>query len=147
MIAGTAFCANAAAGHAAGDRLILNDEVHDLVDLHAHLLQSFALSDRAGHTVKDKALCAVRLSQALLHDADDDIIGHQSTGVHKTFCLFAHRRAFLNGCTQNVAGGNGRDAQLIAEDLCLSSLAGAGGAQKDQFHRTFPFSYSKNPLW
>ena len=147
MIAGTAFCANAAAGHAAGDGLILNDEVHDLVDLHAHLLQSFALSDRAGHTVKDKALCAVRLCQALFHDADDNIVRHQSTGIHKTFCLFAHRRAFLNGCTQNVAGGNGRDAQLIAEDLCLSSLAGAGGAQKDQLHRTFPFSYSKNPLW
>ena len=36
--------------------------------------------------------------------------------------------AVLDGGTQNVAGGNGRDAQLIAEDLCLSSLAGAGGA-------------------
>ena len=147
MVAGAALCADAAAGHTAGDGLVGHDQVHDLIDVHAHLLQGLALSDGARHTVEDKALFAVRLCQALFHDADDNIVRHQSTGIHKTFCLFAHRRAFLDGGAQNVAGGNGRDAQLIAEDLCLGTLASAGSAQKDQFHRTFPFSYSKNPLW
>ena len=115
------------------------DELETYIENLPDLYRGYQKALKAAHKMDyDDQLCFA---------LQNHVVRHQSTGVHKAFCLFAHRGAVLDGGTQNVAGGNGRDAQLIAEDLCLSSLAGAGGAQKDQFHRTFPFSYSKNPLW
>ena len=98
------------------------------------IIQGFALGDGARHTVKDKAIHAVRLCQALFHDSDDDIIGNQSTGVHKAFCLLPHRGAVFHGGTQNITGRNGRDCQFIAEDFCLGALTGARGAQQHDVH-------------
>lgn len=59
---------------------------------------------------------------------------------------FCHRRAFLDGGAQNVAGGNGRDAQLIAEDLCLGPLAGRRGRPKGSVSSHIPFLLFQEPF-
>src|SRR5699024_9621573 len=63
MIACTALGADAAAGHPLEDRLVGHDQINDLVDLHPHLLQGFALGDGARHAVEDEPFRAVRLRQ------------------------------------------------------------------------------------
>ena len=98
------------------------------------LVQGLSLADGAGHAVQDIAIGAVGLSQPLGHDADDHGVRNQLTGVHIGLGLQPGGGAVLNGGAEDVAGGNGRDVQLGAEDLGLGAFAGAGGAQHDQLH-------------
>ena len=161
VVAGTALGAHTAACHACFDRGILNQQVDDLIDLDTKLLKRFGLSDDARHTIQNKTVRTVGSGQALLDDAKDDFIRNERTRVHKTLCFQPHRGTVLNGGTQDVAGGNGGDVQLIGQDLGIGAFAGARGAQQDQFHRCSPFhssstsdqsplaelvNYSKKPL-
>ncbi len=79
------------------------------------------------------------LCQTLLQDADDDLIGHQCAGVHEALGLQAHLGTILHGSTQDVAGADGGDVQLCADDLGLRALTGTRCAQQDQIHRIAPF--------
>jgi hypothetical protein len=45
--------------------------------------------------------------------ADDDVVTHESAGVHHLLGLDAQRRAGLDGCTQHVAGGDLGNAELL----------------------------------
>ena len=81
------------------------------------------------------------LSQALGHDADDDLVGDQLARVHIGLGLQPDGRAVLDGGAEDVAGGDGGDAQLGTEDLSLGAFAGAGGAQQDQLH-----THDQSPL-
>ena len=128
MVAGTALFADAAAAHALHDHIVLDLQLQHLVDADAHGLDGLGLSDGAGHTVQNEAICAVRLSQTLFQDADDDLIGHQSASVHEALCLQAHLGAFLDSSAQDVAGADGGDVQLCADDLGLGAFARAGCA-------------------
>ena len=50
---------------------------------------------------------------------------------------------------EHVAGGYGRDPQLLAEDLCLGAFARTGCTQQDQFHThncDISQTYSRKPL-
>ena len=104
----------------------------------AHLLDGLCLCDGAGHTVQDEAVCAVILGQAVLQDANDNLIGDQCAGVHEALCLQAHLGAVLDSSAEDVAGADGGDVQLCADDLSLRAFACAGGAQQNQIHRNSP---------
>ena len=88
-------------------------------------LQGFGLGDGTGHTVQDITAGAVGLGQPLLNDADDDLVGNQLAGIHIGLGLQADGRTGLDGGTEDVTGGNGRDVQLTGEDLGLGAFAGA----------------------
>ena len=94
--------------------------------------------------IEDEAAGAVRLGQPLLDDADDDAVGHQLALVHVGLGLQAHGAAVADGGPEHVAGGDGGDIQLTAEDIRLCPLARTGGAQKDKLHGRSP--YSRKPL-
>ena len=128
MVARAALFAHAAAAHPVKDDVLVHCQVQHLVDADAHLLNGLGLGDGAGHAVQDEALCAVRLGQPLFQDADDDIVRHKAAGVHVALGLQAHLGALLDGGAQDVAGGDGRDAQLGGEDLGLGALARTRGA-------------------
>ena len=128
VVAGAAGAAHAPPAHAAEDLLLADLDGDDGVKDDARLLQGLGLGDGAGHPVQDIAVLAVVLGQALVHDADDDLIGHQSAGVDIRLGLQAGGRAVLDGGAENIAGGDGGDAQLPAEDLRLGTLPGAGSA-------------------
>ena len=139
VVAGTALFADAAAAHALHDHIVLDLQLQHLVDADAHSLNGLGLGNGAGHAVQDEAVGAVGLCQTLLQDADDDLIGHQCAGVHEALCLQAHLGAILHGSTQDVAGADGGDVQLCADDLGLRALTGTRCAQQDQIHRIAPF--------
>ena len=128
VVAGAALLADAAAAHPVKNHVLVHGQVQNLVDPDAHPLDGLGLGDGAGHAVQDEALGAVGLCQPLFQDADDDIIRHKAAGVHVTLGLQAHLGALLDGGPQDVAGGDGRDAQLGGEDLGLGALARTRGA-------------------
>ena len=139
MVACAALLADAAAAHALHDHIVLDLQLQHLVDADAHGLNGLGLRDGAGHTVQDETIGTVCLRQTILQNADDDLIGHQRTGVHEALGFQAHLGAFLHSRTQDVAGADGRNVQLCADDLCLCALAGARCAQQNQIHRMAPF--------
>ena len=124
MIAGAAALADAPAAHTGDDLLIGNLDGDHGVEADTGLLEGLGLGDRAGHAVQNVAVRAVRLLQALVDDADDDLIGHQLTGVHILLGLEARRSPILHGSTQNVASGDGRNIQLLLQNFGLSAFAG-----------------------
>ena len=109
-----------------------------MVKVDACCFQGFRLSDGAGHAVQDVAVLAVRLLKPFGDDADDDFVRNQLAGIHILLGLQTYGGAVLDGGPQDVAGGDGRNVQLFADDLSLCAFAGAGSAQQDQFHNNLP---------
>ena len=54
--------------------------------------------------------------------------------LHKTLRLDAERRAAFNRVSQNLPGGDLRDALLCSQALRLSPLADTGRSEKDKTH-------------
>ena len=100
-----------------------------MIELDTGCLKSFRLRDRAGHTVEDVALFAVRLSQTLFDDADNDLIGNQMAFVHIGLGLHSGGGTFLNRRTENITGGDCRDPKLTGDDSGLCAFAGARSTQ------------------
>ena len=127
MERGAAVLAGPAAGHALDDGLIRDLDREGGVDVDAVLLQRFRLRDGTRHAVEDIPIGTVGLGQTLADDADDDVVRNELAAFHIGFCFQTHGRAVFHGRTQDVAGGNGGNVQLAAEDLSLRSLACTGG--------------------
>ena len=83
--------------------------------------------DGPGHAVQDVALFAVALGKPLGDNPDNDFIRHQLARVHKRLGLQAGRSAVLHCRPEDVAGRNGWDIQLLAQNFGLGPLSGAGG--------------------
>lgn len=135
--------AGPAARHAGLDDAVGHLQGEDRVKADAVALQGFGLSDGTGYAVQDEAACAVGLGQPLLDDTDDDLIRNQLARVHIALGLQADGSALLDGCAQDIAGGDGGDAHLrliISDWVPLP----APGAPKRDFHPDSP--YSRKPL-
>ncbi len=74
----------------------------------------------------------VRLAEALLDEADDDLVGYQLARVHERLGLFAERRAVAARGPEHVAGRDLRDAEARREALRLGAFAGAWRAEEDE---------------
>ena len=102
--------------------------------MNACRLERFRLRNRAGHAVEDEAVCAIRLRHTLRDDADDDIVRNELARVHKALRFQTGLGAVFDRFAKNVASGNGRDMQLLADNLSLRTLSCSGSSQKNQFH-------------
>ena len=129
----------ASAAHALDDGGVGHVDFDHVVELDAGGLHGVGLRNGAWEAVEQKALGAIGLGDALLDQADDDVVADQAAGVHHLLGLHAQRRAGLDGGAQHVAGGDLRDAVLLADEGGLRAFAGTGCAQQDQSHRV--------PLW
>ena len=147
VVAGPAGFADTAAAHPLHDGLVRDLNRDHVVKCDPGLFQGRGLGDGAGHPVQDIAVLAVILCQPLRDDADDDVVRHQLAGVHIGLGLQAGGRAVLDSRPEDVACGNGGNAQFSAQDFCLCSLTGAGGAQQDQLQLKRLLSYSRKPLY
>ena len=121
--------ANAPSAHALLDLLVGNLDGQHPVKGDAGLVQGFRLTQGPGHAVQDIAPGAVRLGHPLGHDADDHLVGDQLTRVHIGLGLQAHGGAVLDGGPEHIAGGDGGDVQLFAQNFSLGAFPGSGGAQ------------------
>ena len=128
VIAGAAAFADTPSAHAGDDLLIGDLDGDHGVESDTCLLQSLGLGDGAGHAVQNVAVGTVRLLQTLVDDADDDLIGHQLTGIHILLGLQPGGRTVLHSRPQDIAGGDGGDVQLLLDDVCLRALTGTRSA-------------------
>ena len=126
----------AVAGGLAHEEVGDAEEGAGLADKRAH----GGLDQRAGGLGED--LLAVgdpelRAAAQAGHDAvscDDDLVGDELACVHVALGLDAELGALLDGCAQQVAGGDVLEAEGLDELGGLSALAGAGCAQKNDVH-------------
>ncbi len=70
-----------------GIHLQCHNGVESLIQLNQRLLKSIGLHNSPRKSVKNKAVTAVRLLQALSHNADNNRIGHQRSGIHEAIWL------------------------------------------------------------
>ena len=133
-----ALLAHAAGGQALDDDLGLDIDEQGGRQRTLHLaelgVEGHGLLHRAGEAVKDVALLAIRVRQAVLDDADDDFVGHQLALIHVFLGLQTHLRARGDGRAQHVARGDVGGAELLDELGGLRTLAGARGAQQNYVH-------------
>ena len=113
MICCTASLADTSAGNTLLNGFVGNEDLQNLVDLHAHFVQCLGLRHAAGKTVQNEAILAVVLCNAFLQDPDDNIVGNQSTAVHRSLCLDTIFGAGADCLTQHIAGGNLRNRQCL----------------------------------
>ena len=132
-----AAAADTAAGHARFDDGVIDLDGDDSVKVDTGGFERLGLRDRARHAVKDEAVRAVVAGDPLADDADDDIVRNELASVHEAFGLQAGFGSVFDRFAKNVAGGNGGDVQLLADDLRLCALAGTGSTQKNQLHSIF----------
>ncbi len=125
---------HAPAAHARDELIVGNIDLEHVIDRHGRGLHGLGLRDGARKAVEQVAALAVVLLQPLLHQPDDDLVGHQLPGVHHLFCRQPEGRPRLDRGAQHVASRDLRDAELVADEGGLRALAGARRAQEDQPH-------------
>src|SRR5579871_669268 len=86
-------------------------DLYHVIERDPGVLQRIGLRDRAGETIEQIAVGAIGLLQPLLHQADDDVVGHQAAGVHDGLGGDAEGRARLHRRAQHLAGRNLRNAE------------------------------------
>ena len=138
MVGGAAGGADPAACHALHDLLVGDFDGDHSVEGDARLLQGLCLGNGAGHPVEDEAVLAVCLGQTLGDHPDDHLIGDQLAGIHIRLGLQANGSPVFHRSSENVAGGDGGNAQFLIQDLSLGAFPGARRAQKNQFHTLIP---------
>ena len=138
VVAGAAVLAHTPAAHPSNDLLVRDLDGHHCIEADTGLLHGLRLSDGAGHPVQNVAVGTVGLLQAVVDDADDDLIRHQLACVHILLGLQTCGRAVFHGGTQNVACGDRGDLQLLLQNLCLSTLTGTRCSKHNYFHNYPP---------
>ena len=104
--------------------LLLEDRV-ELVDL----------GRGARVAVEQEALRGVRLGQAVAHQAVGQLVRHVLAGVDDRLDLEPERGLVAHVGAEDVAGGDGRDAEVLGDLLGLGALARAGRAEDEEAHQ------------
>ena len=124
MVGGAAQGAHAPPADAGDEPLVGDLDVDDPIDV-GDLLQSLRLGDGPGKSVEEEAFLTVGRCDAVLHHADDDLIGDQLSLVHVGLGLAAQGSALADLGPQHVSGGDMRDAVPCGDPLGLGAFARA----------------------
>ena len=116
----------AAPGHALDDLGIVDGDLDHEIELDTGILHRVGLRDGAWKAVEQKAFAAIRLADAFLDHADDDVVRHQRAGVHDFFRRHAECRAVFYVRPQHVTGRYLRNAEFFLDVRRLGAFAGAG---------------------
>ena len=98
---------------------------------HARGLHRLGLRNGAREAVEEEAARAIGGLDALLHEADDDLVGDELAAIHDLLGREPERRAGLDRGAQHVAGGDLRDAVALRDERGLGALARSGTAQEE----------------
>ena len=102
-------------------------------------VQRDGLGRCAGEAVQDEALGGIRFLQALVHQVDDQGVGHKLAGVHVGLGLLAEFGLVLDRRAEDVPRGDVRRAELFDELRGLRALAGTRRAQQYDIHARTSF--------
>src|SRR6266571_3121778 len=125
---------HAPAAHPRDDQVVGHIDLEHVVDRHRCRLHALRLRNGARKAVEQIAARAVQVLQALLDEADDDVVGHELPGVHHFLSGDAERGAGLHRGAQHVSGGDLRNAELLPDERGLRALARARRPEKNQSH-------------
>ena len=107
-----------------------------------HLVERLGLLHGARKAVEDETVLRVGLVDAVIDDADHDLVGDERAGLHHRLGLQPDRRLRLDGGAQHVAGRELRNAVLLGEPRRLRAFAGAGRPEQYQPHLFLPLSFA-----
>jgi hypothetical protein len=130
--------AAAAARDAARELHVVHFHQHDrgerLPDFRQHRVERVGLREVARETVEDVPGGGIRLREAFADHAEHDAVVDELAGLHRILRRDAQRRAAFHRGTQQIAGGDLRDAETLDETLGLSALPGTGGTKQNYTH-------------
>src|SRR2546423_1275257 len=106
MVAAAGGWMDAPAAHARDDLFVRNFDPQHVIEIDVGGLHGFGLRDGAREAVEEISLGTIGLPEPLLHQTDDDVIGHQLPGVHHLLRGESERRTRLHRGAQHVAGGD-----------------------------------------
>lgn len=86
----------AAPAHALDDGLKGHVDFKHVVELDPGRLHGVGLGDGAGEAIEEETVGAIRLCNAFLDEANDDVVTDQRTGVHHGLGLQPQRRSGLH---------------------------------------------------
>ena len=109
--------------------------------------QRLGLRDRAREPVDDEALRGVGRGEALAHQVDDHVVGHQRPAVHIPLGLETEARASRQRFAEDVPRGDVRHSPRVRELARLGALAGAGGSEKDETHASRARTPRSSATW
>src|SRR6202023_4170444 len=96
------------------------------------LAQGVGLLLVARKAVEQEAVTGVAGVDPIADHLHDDLVGHQLARIHVALCLFSELRALCDLSTQDVAGGDVRQPEVLAQALGLGALAGARRTEQDE---------------
>ncbi len=96
------------------------------------LLERVGLLLVAREAVEQEAVARVAVADALGDHADDHLVGHELAGVHVALGLAPELGALGDLRAQDVAGGDVRQPEVVAQAIGLGALSGARRAEQDQ---------------
>jgi len=94
-------------------------------------------------TIENESLLALRLVNGFLDDSDDNIVAHQSTGLHHGVGGLAHRGALLHSGAQHVTSGQMAQAVVAFDARSLKENDTAGQAVGRDVERRQPSNAKK----
>ena len=96
-----------------------------------HAIQGLRLRQRAREAVQDPSGAELALTQGVLDQVDDQLIGDELALVHVLLGLLAERGPVLAGLPEDVAGRDLLSAVALEQTLRLRALSGARGSDED----------------
>src|SRR5688500_4207332 len=109
---------------------------HLAAELAQDALEPLRLRHGANDTVEDDTARHLRPLERVLHDAEDNVVGHKRAAIHVRLGGFPHRRAFPHRGAQHIPRCNLRNPEALRNRLGLGSLAGAGRPEENEDHET-----------
>ncbi|GAA4671176.1 hypothetical protein GCM10023347_26270 [Streptomyces chumphonensis] len=131
--------AHAAAGDAP-DHLVLGDlqvqhGVQRQADVGEDAVERLGLREVAREAVEQEAVRGVRLLHAVLGHADGDLVRHQLALAHEVLRAAAQLRALADVGTEEVTGGDVRNAEILGEQRGLRALARTRRPDEEDTHQ------------
>ena len=130
----------AAAAETLDDFFVIHINLNHEIDIHALFHQRLGLGDGAREAVEQEAVLAVVLGDALFDQAENDVVGYQTAGIHHFLGFQAQRGARFHRGTQHIAGGDLGNGKFFLDELRLSALTRTGRAKQDDTHRILRFA-------
>src|SRR5512139_2699297 len=151
--------AAARAGEAAGDpvdqRILVDGDLDDMVELHAPAveqpLERRGLGSGAGKTVEDEAALHVRLLESVGEDADDDLVRNEIPGIHYGLGLESDLGLGGDRCAKHISGRELHHPPIGFEPARLGPLSCPRRPKQYDVHRALPpFNLAlliRSPYW